>query len=63
MKHLSYFIIENDKTFSLPKFTFLSFSEIILNEIILTILIYEVQIFLKLQPFSIKNYKVIQSLP
>lgn len=47
-------------TFFLPKFTFLRVS---LNAIILTTLTYEVQIFLKLQPFSIRNYKVIYSLP
>lgn len=56
VKHLSCFIAENDKTFSLPKFTFLSFSEITLNAIILIALRYEVQIFPKLQPFSIRNY-------
>lgn len=56
VKHLSCFITENDKTFSLPKFTFLSFSEITLNGIILITFMYEVQIFTKLQPFRIRNY-------
>lgn len=53
------FYYENDKTFSLPKFTFLSFSEIALNVILLITLMYEVQIFPKLQPFSIRNDKVL----
>lgn len=58
----SCFITEKDKTFPPPKFTFLSFSEITLNTIILSTLTYEVQLFPKLQPFSIRNDKGIYSL-
>lgn len=63
VKHLSCFITENDKIFFLPKFTLLSFPEFTLNVIILITLMYEVQIFPKLKPFSIRNYKVVYSLP
>lgn len=56
VRHLSWFIIEKDKALPLPKFTFLSFSKVILNTIFLFIL------FTKLQPFSMTNYKGTYSL-
>lgn len=62
VRHLSCFITEKGKTLLLPKFTSLIFSEITLNTIILFTLTYKVQLFPKLQPFSIRNDDGIYSL-
>lgn len=55
VRHLTCFITEKDKTLPLPKFIFFSFPEFTLSMIILFTLTYEVRLFPKLQPFSIRN--------